>query len=125
MEQVIKLCSVEGCNRPHHAKGLCKLHYGRLTRTGDTVRINNIIDHNGHCSVEGCTKPIKCKNLCVMHYWRWRIHNRLYRVNEISGNRLCSIEGCNEPVRCKGFCRKHYQQDYARRQRAKLYEDEY
>ena len=27
-------CSVDGCERGHHSRGLCKLHYKRLQRSG-------------------------------------------------------------------------------------------
>ena len=27
-------CSVDGCERGHHSRGLCKLHYERLRRSG-------------------------------------------------------------------------------------------
>jgi len=26
--QVQRVCEMDGCNRPHHAKGVCKRHYG-------------------------------------------------------------------------------------------------
>lgn len=28
-------CTIEGCDRPNHARGLCPLHYQRLRQTGD------------------------------------------------------------------------------------------
>lgn len=31
----IKLCSVDGCNRKHKAKGLCSMHVQRLDKWGD------------------------------------------------------------------------------------------
>lgn len=27
-------CSVDGCDKPHHARGYCRVHYGRIKRTG-------------------------------------------------------------------------------------------
>lgn len=29
-----RICSVEGCGNPHEGRGLCRLHYKRLKRTG-------------------------------------------------------------------------------------------
>jgi hypothetical protein len=63
-------CSVAGCPRPYHARGLCRFHYVR-----DTTR--------GTCSAAGCGKPIYVGGLCGQHYWRqktwghtesWREH---------------------------------------------------
>jgi hypothetical protein len=31
-------CSIEGCAKPHKAKGLCVMHYRRLQRNGDPNR---------------------------------------------------------------------------------------
>lgn len=31
-----RICSVEGCGRPHNARGLCGTHYSRLMKHGDT-----------------------------------------------------------------------------------------
>ena len=31
----MKRCTVEGCDRKHWARGMCKSHYGRWWRTGE------------------------------------------------------------------------------------------
>lgn len=36
---LVRTCSVEGCERPVEAKGLCVMHYRRLRRTGDPLRV--------------------------------------------------------------------------------------
>lgn len=33
-QRYVKTCSIEGCDRPTHAKGLCSMHYSRLRSTG-------------------------------------------------------------------------------------------
>lgn len=40
------LCTVEGCDRPHLARGWCKLHYYRWRRRGD---LSNPEVHRGDC----------------------------------------------------------------------------
>jgi 5-methylcytosine-specific restriction endonuclease McrA len=55
----MKHCSL--CDRKHHAKGYCKLHYSRLiTKTYNT------------CSFDGCSQTTKngAKGLCNKHYTR-------------------------------------------------------
>ena len=34
VQKETKLCSVEGCDKPHRAKGYCKSHYYKLWNTG-------------------------------------------------------------------------------------------
>ncbi len=43
-----RTCTVEDCNRPHLAKGMCFMHYGRMKRSGttDDPRPNGVmVDH--------------------------------------------------------------------------------
>lgn len=65
-----RMCSVEGCGRPHLAAGLCSQHYqrerfARLATFG-----------TGRCQIEACERPVwvKAKGWCSMHYHRWQRH---------------------------------------------------
>lgn len=33
------ICSLDGCEREHHSRGMCMLHYGRWHRTQEALRI--------------------------------------------------------------------------------------
>lgn len=35
-----RTCTIEGCERPHKARGWCRLHYRRWTTTGDPERVD-------------------------------------------------------------------------------------
>lgn len=35
------MCSVEGCEKPHAAKGYCQMHYRRIRRNGDLTKRRN------------------------------------------------------------------------------------
>lgn len=35
MAQVVRKCSIEGCNNKHHGKSFCEMHYTRLRKYGD------------------------------------------------------------------------------------------
>lgn len=39
-------CTVDGCDRPYSAKGLCRMHYRRQQRNGttDRVRLDSVVD---------------------------------------------------------------------------------
>jgi hypothetical protein len=62
----MKECSVENCERKHHAKGMCKPHY---TRQHEKKRAEQIT-----CSIDGCDKKVYylhiAKGLCPMHFGR-------------------------------------------------------
>ena len=106
-------CSVEGCDRPHEAKGFCSLHYKRhragkplnapprafVPRTSDT------------CTVEDCDRPLRARGLCHAHLKRLLKGQPLdtpikdYRSRQSSS---CDVEGCDRPHFAKGFCKMHY-----------------
>jgi hypothetical protein len=65
-------CSVEGCGRPYHAKGLCGLHYGRVFR-GRPIGPPDVVTYPTVCVVEGCGKPrTGSRGMCWKHYARWQ-----------------------------------------------------
>src|SRR5208282_5960137 len=68
------LCQIPQCNRPHAAKGLCKLHYDRLRTTGDMGSVDSLrrMEHSDICEVEGCDRPYLARGYCVLHYSRWK-----------------------------------------------------
>jgi len=73
-EKARRVCSVPGCNRPHHARGLCQKHYDefrkkdrrarRLARAGGGNRVRV-------CSVPGCNRPHHARGYCKLHYARF------------------------------------------------------
>lgn len=70
------ICSVDGCDRPHHANGLCTWHEQRR-RAGlplDAPRFRSIKGQKPTCWAEGCDEVSSAKGLCPMHYQRWRKH---------------------------------------------------
>ncbi len=67
-------CRVEGCSRPAHAKGCCKVHYDRLRWHGEVgsadIRIRYLSGTT--CSVDGCERPVKGRGYCITHWKRWQ-----------------------------------------------------
>lgn len=63
-------CSVDGCDRPFRCRGLCKLHYDRLLRTGTTTRQA----FPDTCTIESCEKPHRARGYCATHWKRWSSH---------------------------------------------------
>lgn len=60
-------CTVNGCEKPHQARGLCGTHLQRFYRNGD---IDARAFGRTSCQVEGCLKPHHSRDLCEMHYRR-------------------------------------------------------
>lgn len=69
-------CSIEGCERPHNAKGFCQMHYLRWRSTGDPGPADSTLGKSKGrtCEVDGCDKPMRSKGLCAMHGQRLRVH---------------------------------------------------
>jgi alpha-tubulin suppressor-like RCC1 family protein len=67
------ICGVEGCDRPHNARGWCKMHYKRWLANGDVGPAGLLRgpDREG-CEVDGCAKPHEAHGYCILHYTRWK-----------------------------------------------------
>ncbi len=71
-------CTVEGCGRPHKARGYCASHYLQHIRGAPIKAIQErSYAHGPKCTVEGCDNPERSKGLCGMHYVRWYRHGDL------------------------------------------------
>lgn len=63
-----KPCSIDGCERPINARGLCGLHYSHARNRGE---------FGAPCTAEGCDKPRISGGLCSTHHKRkWCEENR-------------------------------------------------
>ena len=69
----VMACRVEGCERDVEARGLCRLHYQRLRKTGDVGPSGKMRQaRKAPCSVEGCKRQVQARGLCQLHYVRKR-----------------------------------------------------
>lgn len=70
-----KSCSIADCQRPHHATGLCRLHYNRKITTGSTeLKPKAEAKVESPCSADGCAKDAKTLGYCGSHYSNYRKH---------------------------------------------------
>lgn len=97
-----KLCSIEGCEEKHHAKGYCRKHYNGLKRHGDPL-FNKA---ERKCSVKGCNGKHKGRNYCNKHY---QIYKRYGDPLFILPKKKCIVKGCEKKHSGLGYCTKHYQ----------------
>lgn len=74
-------CSVDGCERPHAARGYCDSHYARWRATGSAglpffgQRRSRLTDGRtgvvAECLVADCSRQVLARGLCRAHYQRW------------------------------------------------------
>ena len=61
----MKTCTIEGCVRPHVARGYCATHYRHWMLAAT---------HRPRCVVEGCDRALMGNGLCEMHLSRMRTY---------------------------------------------------
>src|SRR5690625_7491880 len=66
------VCEVEGCERPHEARGWCKAHYERWRKYGDPLASTRAV--RGGREMEGWERRHYAKGWCRAHYERWSKH---------------------------------------------------
>lgn len=106
---VDRRCSVEGCNRPHDARGFCASHLKRANAGTDLNR--PWPSEEAPCSVESCERPRKAKALCAAHYNRLKLGGEIetpIRDRYISETGMCRVPGCDKALAGLGYCRRHY-----------------
>jgi hypothetical protein len=71
-------CSVPGCTRGVHVRGMCNAHYIRARRTGSPLGLQVMRDAvPALCTVPGCQRQHSAKGLCKTHYERQRTKGSL------------------------------------------------
>jgi hypothetical protein len=102
-------CAVAGCERPHHARGLCHTHYTRHRRAGDPgpTAITPRGARDPLCTVADCTQPHHALGYCHTHYSRWRRTGTIGPATP-PNPRGCGIPGCGQRHYARGLCRTHY-----------------
>lgn len=107
------LCTVDGCNRAHKARGYCAVHYQHFLRgvpVRAEVKTRDRTPHE-HCSETGCLDSVKAKGLCKMHYARLLRHGHVRNPDRKKPFKLCSVAGCDSRVYAKDMCHQHYARD--------------
>lgn len=104
-----RTCTVDGCKKPHLARGWCSAHYSRWRKYGDV----HCVKRRGWyrkatdavCSIDECDDPVLSRGWCSMHYGRWRVH----------GDADPRCTRCGKPAflgnrQCRDLCEPHYEE---------------
>lgn len=72
----MRVCTIDGCNDRHTAKGLCSSHYQEFRRTEKSPFRRRLgrKRNNKPCKVEGCVSIGKTRGYCSAHYQQFRRH---------------------------------------------------
>lgn len=83
-------CSIDGCESPVHAHGMCRTHSMRLWRHGDpnTFLAKRV---SGPCSVDGCEAEVDSAGLCEKHYIKNYISKNRQHWNAYHGARRARV----------------------------------
>jgi hypothetical protein len=99
------MCSVNGCDRPVYARGLCGRHYKQQLRHGEVQPDRE----PASCAVQGCDRLAVTRGWCHGHYLRWSrtgdVRADLPLARPERGS--CAVAGCGRPAHAQGLCRAH------------------
>lgn len=107
--KIINICTVQECNKRHHAKGYCSMHYKRLLDNGTTDKLLRKPVWNkgtrGICKVDNCNVPNARQGYCNRHALRMD----KYGTTDLPKREpeKCSVEGCENEYCANGYCRLH------------------
>lgn len=68
--ETTRTCSIDGCNRKHHAKGYCKKDYIKKYPEKSGYNYIKIVKKERLCSTEGCQKKHVARGYCGTCYRR-------------------------------------------------------
>lgn len=96
MDNSIRTCSIDGCDKRHKARGWCNMHYMRWLSRGS---VDDPVEYRKTCIEEGCDRPFFGLERCSLHYGRLKAQSAP----------VCLIESCEKPTRARGWCSMHYE----------------
>jgi|GEM_PF-2359114 len=94
-------CSVEGCSRPHYAKGMCSSHYTmelRRRKQAAQKALEKPVKKAGKRGPGRKGKPGRKPKAKVVKT----------KPASKRASKTCSAAGCTNPHYAKGLCKKHY-----------------
>jgi len=110
MNNKLKTCSVQNCNRSVYAIGYCYIHYTRYKRHGHPQTDKPIVERKKKlkkiCSIPNCSQSHYAKGLCRFHYNQKRNKKR-YITCKICNKKVFYSQSNPLPIQCP-FCGSKY-----------------
>lgn len=110
-----RICSVEGCDKKHAARGWCDTHYRNAKKYGGDPVGRATAKPKRACAVPECGKPHVGCGYCAAHHRRFKLYgDPLGRAEKQPRKplRACAVLGCESLTGAKGtargLCSKHY-----------------
>lgn len=100
-------CCIDGCNKPHQARGWCRMHYSRWRRHGDPLYVLRQ-RAEGNCAVERCHKTAVARGWCKAHWQKWRKYGDPTASVPTKEIASCSTPDCTNRARARGLCHRCY-----------------
>lgn len=82
-----RLCSIEGCARPHMARGYCQFHWARWHKHGDPLYVRP----KRLCKLDGCNEPHAMLGYCAQHGRRWKRYGDPFHIGKYGSKRGATL----------------------------------
>lgn len=102
-----KICSFEGCNNKHKARGYCAAHW-KQWRAGKNLTPIQKTHRGTKCSYDGCDNKTSRREWCQKHYDRWLRTGS--PEPHVFVQKYCKTDGCDSKAKARGWCTKHWHQ---------------
>jgi len=96
-----RYCSIDGCDRPAHGRGLCGKHYQKA-RAYDRLP-NDLREVRETCLLPGCNAPHEANGLCNAHYKTQRRYNLTPEQTEKLIVGICDLCGAKRDESKRSF----------------------
>lgn len=116
----MRICTVDGCETTHYAKGHCRAHYEQQRRGSDlTLSRGQYREETGVCAAPDCENTFQqrargaarkfCSRRCRDRFEKAKLRAE---PNYVPAHKRadwprCSVEGCEKPKIARGWCAMH------------------
>lgn len=102
-----RTCTIDGCMKPHSARGYCPMHYRRFKKHGDALYEPE--PRPTECIIPDCGKKPYGHGWCQAHYAKWKKYGDPLEQRYGLPPKQCKADGCEKDgTEGHGWCYLHY-----------------